>query len=55
MPRKNAVGGKAQAEQTHTCAICRREIMGDYEYIKTKRGAELYICYGCAHPRKSMI
>lgn len=39
-------------EQVHICNMCNNEIIGSYEYIKTKRGTELYICFGCAHPRK---
>lgn len=34
-PKKNEV---------HICSYCGREIIGDYEYIKTKRGTELYFC-----------
>lgn len=34
-PKKNGV---------YICSSCGREIIGDYEYIKTKRGTELYFC-----------
>lgn len=30
------------------CAICGKEIIGEYEYIKTKRGNEMYIHKKCA-------
>lgn len=34
-PKKNGV---------YICSSCGREIIGDFEYIKTKRGTELYFC-----------
>ncbi len=36
---------KKQAE-VKTCALCGREIFGDYDYVKTKRGTEMYFHKG---------
>ena len=36
-PKKNEV---------HICSYCGREIIGDFEYVKTKRGTEMYFCKG---------
>lgn len=36
---------KKQAE-VKTCALCGREIFGDYEYVKTKRKTEMYFHKG---------
>jgi hypothetical protein len=35
---------KPKKNEVHICSSCGREIIGDYEYIKTKRGTELYFC-----------
>lgn len=29
-------------EGVKTCALCGREILGDYDYVKTKRKTEMY-------------
>ncbi len=36
---------KKQAE-VKTCALCGREILGDYDYVKTKRKTEMYFHKG---------
>lgn len=28
----------------YICSSCGREIIGDFEYIKTRRGTEIYFC-----------
>lgn len=42
---------KPKKNEVHICSYCGREIIGDFEYIKTKRGTELYFCKGmrCRH------
>lgn len=35
---------KPKKNEVHICFSCGREIIGDFEYIKTKRGTELYFC-----------
>lgn len=32
---------------THTCYLCGKIIDGDYGYVKTKRGSELYMHPEC--------
>ncbi|BCK01626.1 hypothetical protein [Anaerocolumna chitinilytica] len=31
------------------CSYCGIEVIGSYQYIKTKRGSELYICSKCVN------
>ncbi|MCZ0668245.1 hypothetical protein OZZ17_11945 [[Ruminococcus] gnavus] len=35
---------KPKKNEVHICSSCGREIIGDFEYVKTKRGTELYFC-----------
>jgi predicted SprT family Zn-dependent metalloprotease len=33
--------------EIHICSFCNTEIIGSFEYTKTKRGSEIYICRNC--------
>ena len=41
---------KKEPSQTNIkiCYRCNREIFGEFEYIKTKRRTEIYLCKECA-------
>ena len=56
-----------KSEPVYICSICGKDIAGDHVYIKTRRGTEQHIHYGCmpeeggiamerlTHPRSSGI
>lgn len=37
---------KTVKTETKICALCGKVIVGDYDYIKTKRGTEMYFHKG---------
>lgn len=39
---RNEKNKQKKQTEVKTCALCGREIFGDYEYVKTKRGTEMY-------------
>ena len=36
----------ARPEDVRICYLCGKDIIGDYDYLKTKRGLELYFHKG---------
>lgn len=36
----------AKAEDVRICALCGRTIIGDYDYVQTRRGTKMYFCKG---------
>lgn len=47
MMKKNNVKSKtAKAEDVKICDLCGEMIVGDYEYVRTKRRTELYFHKG---------
>lgn len=46
MKKNNQEVEKAKAEDVRICALCGRTIIGDYDYIQTRRGTEMYFCKG---------
>ncbi len=41
-----------KSEPVYICSICGKDIAGDHVYIKTRRGTEQHIHYGCMPGRK---
>ena len=41
-----------KSEPVYICSICGKDIAGDHVYIKTRRGTEQHIHYGCMPCRK---
>ena len=42
----------AKAEDVKICDICGEMIIGEYDYVRTKRGAELYFHKGMSCRKK---
>ena len=42
--RLNRAMSNPKKNEVHICSSCGQEIIGDFEYVKTKRGTELYFC-----------
>lgn len=44
--------GKQQPRaRIYICGVCGREVSGNHVYIKTRRGTELHIHFGCMSGR----
>lgn len=41
-----------KSEPVYICNVCGKAIAGDYVYIKTRRGTEQHIHYGCVPGRR---
>lgn len=41
-----------KSEPVYICSICGKDIAGDHVYIKTRRGTEQHIHYGCMPGRR---
>ena len=37
---------QAKAEDVRICALCGRTIIGDYDYVQTRRRTNMYFCKG---------
>ncbi len=48
---------KNEKEETKLCNLCGREIKvyEEYEYTKTRRGAEIYVHKECLERNRSLI
>lgn len=44
--KKKAVAKKARAEDAKICHLCGELIVGDYDYVRTRRGTQMYFCKG---------
>lgn len=44
--KKKAVAKKARAEDVKICHLCGELIVGDYDYVRTRRGTQMYFCKG---------
>lgn len=44
--KKKAVAKKAKAEDAKICHLCGELIVGDYDYVRTRRGTQMYFCKG---------
>ena len=44
--KKNKQSEQAKAEDVRICALCGRTIIGDYDYVRTRRRTEMYFCKG---------
>lgn len=42
----------ARLEDGRTCYECGRDIVGEYDYVRTRRGTELYFCKGMKCKKK---
>lgn len=42
----------ARLEDGKTCHKCGRDIVGEYDYVRTRRGTELYFCKGMKCKKK---
>ena len=43
---------QTKSEPVYVCSVCGKDIAGDHVYIKTRRGTEQHIHYGCMPCRK---
>lgn len=41
-----------KSEPVYVCSVCGKDIAGDHVYIKTRRGTEQHIHYGCMPGRR---
>ena len=44
--KKNKQSEQAKAENVRICALCGRTIIGDYDYVQTRRRTKMYFCKG---------
>lgn len=44
--KKKEVAEKANAENAKICRLCGELIVGDYDYVQTRRGTQMYFCKG---------
>lgn len=44
--KKKEVENKAKAEDAKICHLCGELIIGDYDYVRTRRGMQMYFHKG---------
>lgn len=44
--KKKEVANKAKAEDAKICHLCGELIIGDYDYVRTRRGTQMYFHKG---------
>ena len=47
--------GKARAEDVKICEVCGRMIVGEYDWVLTRRITKLYFCKGMKCGRKNHV
>ena len=52
MKKNKSEPRSAKAEEVKICDICGEMIIGEYDYVRTKRGAELYFHKGMSCRKK---
>lgn len=46
--KSSAIKKELAPDDAKLCANCGKMLIGEYDYVKTKRGTEMYFCKGLA-------
>lgn len=50
--KKRKESNKAVLDDVKICSLCGEQIVGDYEYIRTKRRTEMYFHKGMSYRKR---
>ena len=46
MKKKKQDAKQVRADDAKICSLCGELIVGDYDYVQTRRGTQMYFCKG---------